>query len=319
MNGPRLDQGHDLVPLPQLHVLVGLIGDQGFERKATVKVDAHHRPFPIQGPNVPEQVVAGTALRQVGALFLQYHVLGADADIHVPIEPVVAATLRESDKLLWTDLNGCQAVGHLYDLAVLDGIDAYDARHGEVDRRGKYLLHRAALAHSSCFEDYHMIAERECLEAIVGHKYRRHSQLNEPMPKLPPQMLSGGSIERGKRLVEQEQARTADQRTRKRNALLLPSGQLPRVTILETRQPEQRGDLLDALPPLRRRDLAQAVANVLGYTQMRKECVILEEVADPATLRWEENTTRGVGPDLIPKKDGAALRSIQASKASQRR
>src|SRR6266702_1553047 len=136
MNGRRFDQGHNLVPLP--------------------------------GPNVPEQVVAGTALRQVGALFLQYHVLGADADIHVPIEPVVAATLRESDKLLWTDLNGCQAVGHLHDLAALDGIDADDARHGEVDRRGKYLLHRAALAHLSCFEDYHMLGERERLEAIVG-------------------------------------------------------------------------------------------------------------------------------------------------------
>jgi hypothetical protein len=65
MNGRRVDHGHDLVPFPQ-HVLAGLIGDHGFERKAAVKVDAHHRPFPMQGPNVPEQVVAGAALRWVG-------------------------------------------------------------------------------------------------------------------------------------------------------------------------------------------------------------------------------------------------------------
>src|SRR6266540_4996467 len=243
--------------------------------------------------------MAGAALRQVGTSLLQHHVLGADADIHFPIAPSVPAARRESDKPLWADLNGCQAVDHLHDHAALDGIDAYDARHAEVDRRGEYLLHRAALAHASCFEDHHMIAERERLETIVGHKYRRHSQLNEPMPKLPPQMLSGGSIERGKRLIEQEQARPADQRARKRNALLLPSGQLPRVAIFETRQPEQRGDLLDASPPLRRCDLAQPVADVLGDTQMREERVILKEVADPATLRREKNTTPGIGPDFV--------------------
>src|SRR6266571_3075512 len=319
MNGRRFDDSHDLVPLPQLHVLVGLIGNQGFERKATVEVDAHHRPFAIHGPNVPEQVIASAALRQVGNPLLQHHVLGVDADIHFPIERAVEAGRRESDNLLWADLNGCQAVGHLHDYAALDGIDSYDARHGEVDRRGEYLLHRAALAHSSCFEDDHMIAERERLDAIVGHQYRRHSQLNEPMPELPPQMVSGGSIERGKRLVEQEQTRPADQRARKRNALLLPSGQLPRVAILETGQPEQRRDLLDALPPLRRRDLAQAVADVLGYTQMGEEGVILEQVADPATLRREKNTTRGVAPDFVAETDGAALRFLQPRQASQRR
>src|SRR5712692_11333209 len=276
MNGWRFDHSHDLVPLLKPHVLVGLIGDQGFEGKATVKVDAHHRPFPIQGPNVPEQVVARATLRQVGTSLLQHHVLGVDADIHFPIAPAVPAGRRQSDKLLRADLNGCQAVGHLHDYAALDGIDAYDARHGEVDRRGEYLLRRAALAHSSCFEDHQMIAERERLDAIVGHQYRRHSQLDEPMPELPPQMLSGGSIERGKWLVEQEQTRPADQRARKRDALLLPSGQLPRVAIIETGQPEQRRDLLDALPPLRRRNLAQAVADVLSYPQMGEEGVILE-------------------------------------------
>src|SRR5437588_11289442 len=116
-----------------------------------------------------------------------------------------------------------------------------------------------------------MIAERKRLDAIVGHQYRRHTQLDEPMPELPPQMLSRGSIERGKRFVEQEQTRPAHQRARKRDAVLLPAGQLPRVAILETGQPEQRRDLLDAPPPLRRRDLAQAVADVVGNPQMRGE------------------------------------------------
>src|SRR5262249_53914480 len=210
MNGLRVDHGHDLVPLPQLHVLAGLIGDHGFERKATVKVDAHHRPFPMQGSNVPKQLVPGAALHCVGTIFLQHHVLGVDADIHFPGEPRVAVGLRESDNLLWANFNDCEATGHLHDPAALDGIDAYDARYGDVDRCGEYLLHRPALSHSSCFEDHYMIAKCERLDAIVGHKYRRHSQLNKPIAELPPQVLSGGSIERGKRLVEEEQAWTAD-------------------------------------------------------------------------------------------------------------
>src|SRR5437764_2508973 len=285
MNGRCFDQGHDLFLLPQPHVLAGSVGDQRFERKAAVKVDAHHRPFAIEGPNVPGQVVAGAALRRVATPVLQHHVLGVDADIHFAVAPTVAARRRESDKLLWADSNGCQAVGHLHDLAALDRIDADDARHVEVDRRGEYLLHRAALTYPPCFENYHMIAERKRLDAIVGDKYRKHLQLDEPMPELPPQMLSGRSVERGQRLVEQEQTRPADQRARKRDALLLSSGQLARIALPEIGQSEQRRDLLDAPPPLRSRDLAQAVADVLGYTQMREEGVILEQVADPAALR----------------------------------
>src|SRR5262249_2870057 len=69
MDGRRVDHGHDLVSLPQPHVLAGLIGDQGLDGEATVEVDAHHRPFPIQGANVPEQVIAGVAWRWIAATF----------------------------------------------------------------------------------------------------------------------------------------------------------------------------------------------------------------------------------------------------------
>ena len=46
---------------------------------------------------------------------------------------------RESEKLLWSDLNGYQAVGLLHDRATFDGVDSYEARHGAVDRRGENL------------------------------------------------------------------------------------------------------------------------------------------------------------------------------------
>src|SRR5947209_9567652 len=164
-----------------------------------------------------------------------------------------------------------------------------------------------------------MIAERDRLDAIMGHKYCRYSQLNQPMPKLPAQMLSGGGIEGGKRLVEQKQTRPADQRTRKCDALLLPARQLLWVAVLETRQSEQRRNLLDALPPLRRRDFCEAVSDVLGDTQMREERVILEEIADSAALRRERNPTRRVEPDFVAEPDHAAIWPLQSGQASQRR
>src|SRR5262249_60830078 len=141
MNGRCVDRGHRLVPLPQPHVLAGLIGDQGFERKATVKIDANHRPFPIQVPNVPEQTVASAALRRVGSRFLQRHVLGVDADIDFLIQSTFAAGWRRSDNLLWADLNGCKAVSQLHDLATPDGIDAYNAGPNAADSFCEDLLY----------------------------------------------------------------------------------------------------------------------------------------------------------------------------------
>src|SRR5437763_10486342 len=152
-----------------------------------------------------------------------------------------------------------------------------------------------------------MIPERDRLDAIMGDKYCRYSQLNQPMPKLPAQMLSGGGIEGGKRFVEQEQPRPADQRTRKRHALLLPARQLLWVAVLKTGQSEQCRNLLDALPPLRWCDLCKAISDVLRDTQMREERVILEEIADLTALRRQKNPAPGVEPDFVAEADHAAI------------
>src|SRR5947209_20580695 len=107
MNGRRFDHGSDLLPLPQLHVLAALVGDEGFERKTTLKTDAHHRSFAIQGPNVPEQTVARAALRRIGTTLLQHDVLGVDADIDFVVRSTVAMERCESNHLLSADLDGC--------------------------------------------------------------------------------------------------------------------------------------------------------------------------------------------------------------------
>ncbi len=59
--------------------------------------------------------------------------------------------------------------------------------------------------------------------------------LDEP-PALPP----GGGVEAGRQLIEDDQARAADEGEGDRHALLLPAGQLPVAGVALVRQAEAR-------------------------------------------------------------------------------
>src|SRR2546421_12268014 len=107
MNGLRFDEGNDFVSLPQLHILAGLVGNQGFERKAAVKADAHQWTFAVQRLNVAEQSVARAALRRNGATLLQHDVLGMDGGIDFVARLTVVRGRCKSNQLLWPNLDGC--------------------------------------------------------------------------------------------------------------------------------------------------------------------------------------------------------------------
>jgi hypothetical protein len=92
----------------------------------------------------------------------------------------------------------------------------------------------AALANLPGVKDNQVIAESECLDPIMSHQNAWHPQLFQPVPKLPAQLPAGWHVQRRQRLVEQEQAWLADERSRQRHPLLLSSRYLLRVTILKT-------------------------------------------------------------------------------------
>ena len=60
--------------------------------------------------------------------------------------------------------------------------------------------------------------------------------------------LSGHGIQRGKRLVQQQQRRLRDQRPGERDALLLSAAERSGIEIQQGSDPELRGGLIDPLP-----------------------------------------------------------------------
>jgi hypothetical protein len=113
---------------------------------------------------------------------------------------------------------------------------------------------------------------------------------NRKRPNQRSQLLSNFvaccTIESRQRLVEQEQLRTAENRARNRDTLLLSPGQLAWQAPLESSQPkdvEQFGaspfDIISRHPSSAERD-------VLRHGQMREQRVILKHHPDAAAIWW---------------------------------
>src|SRR5262249_22564510 len=77
-------------------------------------------------------------------------------------------------------------------------------------------------------------------------------------------------------------------------------------------------DPLDMQRPLGAADPAQPVANILGHRQMRKERIVLEQVADATLLGRDENAAFGIEPRLVAEPDIAAIRTLEPGYAAQR-
>jgi hypothetical protein len=82
------------------------------------------------------------------------------------------------------------------------------------------------------------------------------------MSQLTPQLFASRHVECGQRLIQQEQARSANKGTGERNALLLTPRQLAWVAVLQTGETEQIGNFSDPAPSLRLTEAADSVADI---------------------------------------------------------
>ena len=128
-------------------------------------------------------------------------------------------------------------------------------------------------------------------------------------------LLAELEVERTQRLVEQQDARAVDERTRERDPLALSAGELDGLAISDAGQPDDFENLLHPLPPHSARDAfyAQAVGDVLRHGHMRKECVILEDRVHVALVRRRARDFPAV------ELDAAGIRSLEAGDQPQRR
>src|SRR6185503_11775287 len=150
-----------------------------------------------------------------------------------------------------------------------------------VQRRRVTLLLDQAVAH----DDDH-VAHRQRLLLVVGHVDERDPHLALERLELELHLLAELEVERPERLVEQEDGRAVHERAGQGDALLLPTGHLPRAPLLVAAESDERERFLDAAPLLLlvRLPLTQAVPDVLRHVHVREERVVLEDGVDVALV-----------------------------------
>ena len=104
------------------------------------------------------------------------------------------------------------------------------------------------------------MGQEERLALIVRDVDRGDAEPPLQLPQLDAHPLAQLCIEVRERLVEEQDLRTAHQRPREREALLLPPGELRRGAFLEPLEADQRERVLDHAPRVgfRRRMLGDA-------------------------------------------------------------
>ncbi len=128
-------------------------------------------------------------------------------------------------------------------------------------------------------------------------------------------LLAKLQVERAERPVEKQHLRLADERARKRDALLLAARELARLALAEAAELDELEHLLDPAPDLLLVDLlaAEAERDVLEDRQVREQRVALEDGVDVAAIGREAG-------DVAPRElDDAARRLLEAADHPQRR
>ena len=145
--------------------------------------------------------------------------------------------------------------------------------------------------------------------------YRRDAAEGaEQIAQLAADHPPGLEIERGQRLVQQQQPGIEHQRAGQRGALLLSAGERVRPTRAELRNPrppERFGHARRDLTARRPRRL-EPEADVLPNREMGEERVVLRHVPDVALPGGNRDARLGVRVDLAVEHDSSGIRLIQA-------
>ena len=176
-------------------------------------------------------------------------------------------------------------------------------------RRLVLLLHVAGVHHGD------PVRQRERLGLVVRHVDERDADLLLQVDELDLHLLAQLGIERRQRLVEQQHRRMRDERPRDGHALLLAAGQLVRIALAETREPnvgERFGDFRADLPARRLRHLERK-RDVALDGHVRKERVALEHRAHRPVFG------RPVGEILPVEQDAASIGQVEARDHAQER
>ena len=157
----------------------------------------------------------------------------------------------------------------------------HEARH---ERRGRLRVHgdrRAHLLHGAVVHHDDAIGHGQRLFLVVRHHDRGDAEPPLQPADLEAQRLAHPRVERGQRLVEQEQGGLRRERAGQRHALLLAARELGGILVLVVPEPHQREELVDAAVDLRARRAAplEPVGDIARDGEVREQRIRLEDDA----------------------------------------
>ena len=158
--------------------------------------------------------------------------------------------------------------------------------------------------------------ERHRLLLVVGHDHEGDAELVLDVQQLELRVLAQLLVERGERLVEQQELGALDQRARERDALALAAGELVRHALDERLHAHELQDVRHPVVDLALRDpvLPQTEGDVLLHVHVREERIGLEHHVDGPLVGRRRGDVHAVDPDAAL---GRALES--GHHAQQRR
>ncbi len=169
----------------------------------------------------------------------------------------------------------------------MQDVEPEEAR--DLERRGSLedFFRCADLGDASVEEHGDPVGELERVVAVVRDQDRRHAEASEQRREFAPDACPRVGVEGREGLVEQEELRLRDDRTRERDALLLAARELGRTTLrvaveadARQRAGHARTGLLPAYPAAVERE-----ADVRLDAEVGPEGVVLEHHAETAPLR----------------------------------
>ena len=125
----------------------------------------------------------------------------------------------------------------------------------------------------------------------MGDEQDGYLEPGEELLQLRPNVRFRVSVERGERLVEQQDVRVAGERARERDALPFSAREVRRMRVFEVRDVEALEVLVGRVAP--------AVLDVLTDGHVREERVVLEDEPDASPVGRQEDVPLAVEPDRL--------------------
>ena len=169
---------------------------------------------------------------------------------------------------------------------------------GLVGRCSGDLACGACLDESSADDDREVVADAQCLVPVMGDVHGGDVQVGEHVLQEGPHLLTGWLVQRGQRLIEQEQAWPDGQGPGERDALAFAAAEGARRPVGQVADPDASQQRVGGGGVCRAAACPGAEPDVLPHRQVREQRRVLENEADAAPFRVKAGEFGAVEADL---------------------